>query len=75
MMVFRYAYWFNFGVEGVISSSRKKYIDTRTQANLKKLMANPAQDYDIIVENMSTLVQNRRQLGISLSLSSYKFLQ
>ncbi|KAJ8448705.1 hypothetical protein Cgig2_010592 [Carnegiea gigantea] len=48
--------------EGVISSIRKKYIDTRTQANLKKLMANPAQDSDIIVENMSTLVQNRRQL-------------
>lgn len=58
--------------DSVISSIRKQYVDTRTQANLKKLNANSGQELNIIVESLSTVVKNRKQLGkISVSYIYY----
>ncbi|XP_010667564.2 25.3 kDa vesicle transport protein SEC22-1 [Beta vulgaris subsp. vulgaris] len=48
--------------DSVISSIRKQYVDTRTQANIKKLHANSGQELNIIVESLSTVVKNRKQL-------------
>lgn len=58
--------------DSVISSIRKQYVDTRTQANIKKLHANSGQELNIIVESLSTVVKNRKQLGkISVSYIYY----
>ncbi|KAL2920651.1 25.3 kDa vesicle transport protein [Bienertia sinuspersici] len=48
--------------DSVINSIRKQYIDTRTQANLRKLNANRGQQMDVMVETMSAIVENRKQL-------------
>ncbi|KAL5744587.1 hypothetical protein ACOSP7_027462 [Xanthoceras sorbifolium] len=51
--------------ESIIGNTRKLYIDTRTQANLSKLNAKRRQDLDIVIEDMSQIVERRRILDIS----------
>ncbi|XP_057547305.1 25.3 kDa vesicle transport protein SEC22-1 [Amaranthus tricolor] len=46
----------------VITSIRKQYIDTRTQANLKKLNASHGHELNILIESISTIVENRKQM-------------
>ncbi|KAM1070107.1 hypothetical protein PS2_001928 [Malus domestica] len=46
--------------DGVIGSTRKQYIDTRTQVNLSKLNANRKQDLDIATENLSEIIERWR---------------
>lgn len=46
--------------DSVIGDIRKRYVDTRTQANLSKLSANRGQNLDIITENMSQTIARRR---------------
>ncbi|XP_021296321.1 25.3 kDa vesicle transport protein [Herrania umbratica] len=50
--------------DGIIANVRKQYIDTRTQANLSKLNANRRQELDIITENMSDIIERRRNSEI-----------
>ncbi|EOY23174.1 hypothetical protein QUC31_008138 [Theobroma cacao] len=50
--------------DGIIANVRKQYIDTRTQANLSKLNANRRQELDIITENVSDIIERRRNSGI-----------
>ncbi|KAK1555539.1 hypothetical protein Q3G72_027854 [Acer saccharum] len=45
-------------------SFQKLYIDTRTQANLSKLNARRRQDLDIVIEDMSQIVERRRNSEI-----------
>ncbi|KAF7813279.1 25.3 kDa vesicle transport protein [Senna tora] len=46
--------------DGIIANIRRQYIDTRTQANLSKLIANRKQDIDIVTEDMSNILGRRR---------------
>ncbi|MBA0564135.1 hypothetical protein Golob_009092 [Gossypium lobatum] len=46
--------------DSIISSIRKQYIDTRTQANLSKLNANRHRELDIVTGNMSGIVERRQ---------------
>ncbi|KAF8380273.1 hypothetical protein HHK36_027756 [Tetracentron sinense] len=55
--------------DNVIGNIRKQYIDTRTQANLSKLNANRRQDIDIVMEDMSKIIENKRKSEISERLS------
>ncbi|KAF9672016.1 hypothetical protein SADUNF_Sadunf12G0110400 [Salix dunnii] len=56
----------NHGVlDGVIGSIRKQYIDTRTQANLSKLNANREKELEIVTENISEILQRKRNSEIS----------
>ncbi|XP_021842115.1 25.3 kDa vesicle transport protein SEC22-1 [Spinacia oleracea] len=48
--------------DSVISNIRKQYVDTRTQANLRKLNANRGQELDIKIETMCSIIENRKQL-------------
>ncbi|KAF4353626.1 hypothetical protein F8388_017949 [Cannabis sativa] len=48
------------GFDSVIVNIRKQYIDTRTQANLSKLNANRKQDLDIVTENLTEILERRR---------------
>ncbi|GLU21088.1 hypothetical protein SLE2022_372510 [Rubroshorea leprosula] len=50
--------------DSVIGNIRKQYMDTRTQANLSKLNACRQQDLDIITENMSQIIERRRNSEI-----------
>ncbi|MBA0806410.1 hypothetical protein Gohar_005864 [Gossypium harknessii] len=50
--------------DSIISSIRKQYIDTRTQANLSKLNANRHRELDIVTGNMSDIVERRRNSEI-----------
>ncbi|XP_043716383.1 25.3 kDa vesicle transport protein isoform X2 [Telopea speciosissima] len=43
---------------------RKQYLDTRTQANLSKLNANRRQELDIITEDLSKIIENKRNSEI-----------
>ncbi|CAK9136780.1 unnamed protein product [Ilex paraguariensis] len=47
--------------DGIISSTRRQYIDTRTQANLSKLSANRRQELDIVTEHISEIFERRRR--------------
>lgn len=49
--------------DSIISSIRKQYIDTRTQANLSKLNANRHRELDIVTGNMSNIIERRRNSG------------
>ncbi|KAJ6358494.1 hypothetical protein OIU76_000244 [Salix suchowensis] len=51
--------------DGVIGSIRKQYIDTRTQANLSKLNANREKELEIVTENISEILQRKRNSEIS----------
>nr|DAD18861.1 TPA_asm: hypothetical protein HUJ06_020324 [Nelumbo nucifera] len=51
--------------DNVIGSIRKQYLDTRTQANLSKLNANRRQDPEIVTEDISKILENRRQTEVS----------
>ncbi|KAL4357772.1 hypothetical protein S245_030795 [Arachis hypogaea] len=46
--------------DGIIANFSRQYIDTRTQANLSKLNANRKRDLDIITEDMSNILERRR---------------
>ncbi|GMJ06529.1 hypothetical protein like AT5G52270 [Hibiscus trionum] len=50
--------------DSVIANIRKQYIDTRTQANLSKLNANRRRELDIVTENMSDIIERRRNSEI-----------
>ncbi|MCL7045779.1 hypothetical protein MKW94_024519 [Papaver nudicaule] len=47
--------------DNVIANIRRQYIDTRTQANLSKLNANRRQDLDVMTEDMSKIIENKRR--------------
>lgn len=49
---------------GVIANVRRKYVDTRSQANLSKINSDASQDADVISESFSRIVQRRRRLGM-----------
>ncbi|KAJ0043865.1 hypothetical protein Pint_17433 [Pistacia integerrima] len=46
--------------DSIIGNIRKQYIDTRTQANLAKMIVNRGQDLSIIIEHMSQIVERKR---------------
>ncbi|XP_061369558.1 25.3 kDa vesicle transport protein SEC22-1 [Gastrolobium bilobum] len=46
--------------DGIIANFSRQYIDTRTQANLSKLNAKRKQDLDIAIEDMSNILEKRR---------------
>ncbi|XP_042003582.1 25.3 kDa vesicle transport protein-like [Salvia splendens] len=46
---------------GVIANVRRKYVDTRSQANLSKINSDASQDADVISESFSRIVQRRRR--------------
>ncbi|XWS50533.1 hypothetical protein CRYUN_Cryun12cG0095000 [Craigia yunnanensis] len=46
--------------DSIIANITKQYIDTRAQANLSKLNANPRQELDIITENKSHIIERRQ---------------
>ncbi|OVA14084.1 Longin domain [Macleaya cordata] len=48
----------------VIGNIRKQYLDTRTQANLSKLNANRRQDLDIVTEDISKIIEDKRKSEI-----------
>ncbi|KAK8521292.1 hypothetical protein V6N12_005201 [Hibiscus sabdariffa] len=48
----------------VIANMRKQYIDKRTQANLSKLNANRRRELDVVTENMSDIIERRRNSEI-----------
>ncbi|XP_041006816.1 25.3 kDa vesicle transport protein isoform X2 [Juglans microcarpa x Juglans regia] len=47
--------------DSIIGNIRKRYIDTRTQANLSKLSANRKQDLDIVTKHVSEILECSRQ--------------
>ncbi|XP_074294213.1 25.3 kDa vesicle transport protein SEC22-1 [Silene latifolia] len=47
--------------DSAITNVKKKYLDTRTQANLKKIYANRGRELEIMTEEMSTIIENRIQ--------------
>ncbi|KAJ4954628.1 hypothetical protein NE237_011411 [Protea cynaroides] len=49
----------------VIGNIRKQYLDTRTQANLSKLHANRGQELDIMTEDISKIIENKRHSEVS----------
>lgn len=53
----------NWLADGVIGSITKQYIDTRTQANLSKLNANREKELEIVTENISEILQRKRNSG------------
>ncbi|KAL1069812.1 hypothetical protein V6Z11_D12G289900 [Gossypium hirsutum] len=57
--------------DSIISSIRKQYIDTRTQANLSKLNANRHRELDIVTGNMSDIVERRRNSGNCIDLDTH----
>ncbi|XP_022738553.1 25.3 kDa vesicle transport protein-like [Durio zibethinus] len=56
--------------DSIIANIRKQYIDTRTQTNLSKLNANRCQELDIITENMSDIIERRRNSEIFETLAT-----
>ncbi|CAH2070255.1 unnamed protein product [Thlaspi arvense] len=46
----------------IIGRIRKKYMDTRTQANLSKLNASRKQELDVVTEHLNDLIQRRQLL-------------
>ncbi|XP_021730103.1 25.3 kDa vesicle transport protein-like [Chenopodium quinoa] len=48
--------------DSVIINIGKQYVDTRTQANLKKLNANRGQELSITIETMSAVIENIKQI-------------
>ncbi|XP_027363373.1 25.3 kDa vesicle transport protein [Abrus precatorius] len=46
--------------DGVIANISRQYIDTRTQSNLSKLNANRKQELDVVTEDMSNILERRR---------------
>ncbi|XVF50811.1 hypothetical protein PTKIN_Ptkin04bG0133400 [Pterospermum kingtungense] len=52
------------GFGSIIANIRKQYIDTRTQTNLSKLNAVRHQELDITTENMSDIIERRRNSEI-----------
>ncbi|KAI3958404.1 hypothetical protein MKW98_011092 [Papaver atlanticum] len=47
--------------DNVIANIRRRYLDTRTQANLSKLNENRRQDLDVITEDISKIIENKRR--------------
>ncbi|KAG2711297.1 hypothetical protein I3843_04G064800 [Carya illinoinensis] len=47
--------------DSIIGNIRKRYIDTRTQANLSKLSANRKQELDIVTKHVSEILECCRQ--------------
>ncbi|KAE8733930.1 hypothetical protein F3Y22_tig00000916pilonHSYRG00314 [Hibiscus syriacus] len=50
--------------DSIIANIRKQYVDTRTQANLSKLNADRGRELDIVTENMSDIIERRRNSEI-----------
>lgn len=50
--------------DSIIRNIRRQYMDTRTQANLSKLMANHKQELHVHTEEMSQVVEWRRRSDI-----------
>ncbi|WJX20780.1 hypothetical protein P8452_10281 [Trifolium repens] len=46
--------------DGIIANFSRQYIDTRTQANLAKLKINKNQEVNIVTEEMSNILERRR---------------
>ncbi|KAI3985336.1 hypothetical protein MKX01_033650 [Papaver californicum] len=55
--------------DNVIANIRRRYLDTRTQANLSKINANRRQDLDVITEDISKIIENKRRSGIHFCLN------
>ncbi|KDP22288.1 hypothetical protein JCGZ_26119 [Jatropha curcas] len=51
--------------DGVIGNIRKRYVDTRTQANLSKLNANRQKDVDIVTQHISEILERKRNSEMS----------
>jgi hypothetical protein len=49
--------------DGIIANFSRQYIDTRTQANLAKLKINKNQEVNIVTEEMSNILERRRNSG------------
>ncbi|XP_026408942.1 25.3 kDa vesicle transport protein-like [Papaver somniferum] len=47
--------------DNVIAKIRRRYLDTRTQANLSILNANLRQDLDVIIEDISKIIEDRKR--------------
>ncbi|CAK8573532.1 unnamed protein product [Lathyrus sativus] len=47
-------------LDGIIAKFSRQYIDTRTQANLSKLNLKRKQDLEIVTEEMSNILERRR---------------
>lgn len=54
--------------DGIIGNIRRKYVDTRSQANLSKINSDASQDVDILSEIFSQIVKRRRRFGMVLSI-------
>ncbi|PIA48318.1 hypothetical protein AQUCO_01400726v1 [Aquilegia coerulea] len=50
-------------IDTVIGRVRKQYVDTRSQANLSRLNAHPRHIKDVVTEDISTIMENRRKSG------------
>ncbi|KAI3519474.1 hypothetical protein L1887_08625 [Cichorium endivia] len=50
--------------DSIIRNIRRQYMDTRTQTNLSKLMANHKQEFHVHTEEMSQVVEWRRRSDI-----------
>ncbi|KAI3458162.1 hypothetical protein Pfo_014825 [Paulownia fortunei] len=47
--------------DGIIGNIRRKYADTRTQANLSKINSDGSQEVDIVTESFTQIVKRRRR--------------
>ncbi|KAI3908635.1 hypothetical protein MKW92_025418 [Papaver armeniacum] len=47
--------------DNVIANIRRRYLDTRTQANLSILNTNRRQDLDVMTEDISKIIENKRR--------------
>ncbi|RZC73002.1 hypothetical protein C5167_048481 [Papaver somniferum] len=59
----------------VIAKIRRRYLDTRTQANLSILNANLRQDLDVIIEDISKIIEDRKRSVYAFLLESFFWLQ
>ncbi|XP_072967475.1 25.3 kDa vesicle transport protein SEC22-1 [Typha angustifolia] len=53
----------------VIGNVRRRYVDTRTQANLNKLKSDRQQDLDIVTEEFSKVISKHQRPGFAVSSS------
>ena len=49
--------------DNIICNIRRQYVDTRTQANLSKLNNHRQAELDVHIEQMSIVVERRREAG------------
>ncbi|KAK6155723.1 hypothetical protein DH2020_009971 [Rehmannia glutinosa] len=47
--------------DAIIGNIRRKYVDTRTQANLSKITSDGSQEIDVVSESFSQIVKRRRR--------------